>query len=352
MKKNILITTQILDVHDPLLGFFTEWVREFSKQYEQVTVICLKKGTYNLPQNVHVLSLGKEVGKSRLTYLFRFYKYIWQERKRYDVVFVHMNQIYVILGGLFWKIFGKKVSLWYAHGHVSSTLRIAEKMTNICFASTAEGFKLASEKLRLVGQGINTNFFVAGEEIKSPGTIVTIGRISAVKRIKESIELIAELILKNPEKDIRYNIIGVPGLGVQQVYYDECMQLVSDKNLDGQIRFLGGMDQAQILPELAKANIFLNISKTGSLDKAILEAMSAELIVVSSNESFSKIVQSGGSDLTQLVVPQDLAGVSTILQKALDIDEAKRVEIVRKLRAIVVKDHSLPGLISRIRMYL
>ena len=45
MKNNILITTQILDAEDPLLGFFTEWVRAFAMQYEHVTVICLKKGT-------------------------------------------------------------------------------------------------------------------------------------------------------------------------------------------------------------------------------------------------------------------------------------------------------------------
>jgi len=60
----LLIVTQTIDSNDPVLGFFVRWVEEFSKQCEEVTVICLQKGEYELPKNVRVFSLGKESTKS------------------------------------------------------------------------------------------------------------------------------------------------------------------------------------------------------------------------------------------------------------------------------------------------
>ena len=100
----LLILTQKVNKDDPILGFFVRWVEEFAVHCESVVVICLEKGNYDLPSNVNVLSLGKEEGKSHFVYLLRFYTYIWSNRKEYDSVFVHMNQEYILLAGLFWRM--------------------------------------------------------------------------------------------------------------------------------------------------------------------------------------------------------------------------------------------------------
>ena len=110
-KVKILIITQKVDQNDDVLGFFHGWIAEFAKHAEQVTVIALGVGGYNLPKNVRVFSLGKERGVSRLEYTLNFYRLIWRERKNYDVVFVHMNQEYVLFGGLLWKLLGKKITI-------------------------------------------------------------------------------------------------------------------------------------------------------------------------------------------------------------------------------------------------
>src|SRR3989344_3044591 len=98
----LLIVTQKVDIKDPILGFFHRWIEEFAKNFEKVIVVCLEKGEFYLPENVKILSLEKEESKSKVRYIVHFYKYIWEERKNYDTVFVHMNQEYVLLGGLFW----------------------------------------------------------------------------------------------------------------------------------------------------------------------------------------------------------------------------------------------------------
>ena len=56
----LLITTQTVNINDPVLGFFHRWLKEFAENCEQVTVICLQVGEYQLPPNVKVISLGKE----------------------------------------------------------------------------------------------------------------------------------------------------------------------------------------------------------------------------------------------------------------------------------------------------
>ena len=111
----LLILTQKVDRTDSVLGFFHTWLVEFSKRAELVTVIALEVGEYQLPQNVTVTSLGKELGVSKVVYLWRLFSTVIGQQKKYDAVFVHMNPIYVVLCGWFWKLTGKKIALWYTH---------------------------------------------------------------------------------------------------------------------------------------------------------------------------------------------------------------------------------------------
>src|SRR3989344_2761544 len=170
-KVKLLILTQKVDSEDPILGFFHRWIEEFAKHCEQITVICLYEGAHNLPDNVRIFSLGKEQFENlkiknsfkiknlklkiprQVLYIARFYHFIWRERKNYDAVFVHMNPIYVVLGGLLWKVLRKKIGLWYTHKQVDLKLRIAEKLTDIIFTASRESFRLESDKIKVVGHG-------------------------------------------------------------------------------------------------------------------------------------------------------------------------------------------------------
>jgi hypothetical protein len=196
----LLIVTQKVNQNDPILGFFHRWIIEFAKHCESLTVVCLEEGAHELSSrgllrsqahglsmNVKVLSLGKEkelivsgrksAVMDKVKYIFRFYKYIWQERENYDAVFVHMNPIYVVLGGLIWKALGKKTSLWYTHSHVDWKLRIAEKLVARIFTASRESLKLASDKAIVTGHGIDTDYFtpIAHREDSDTFRILTAG---------------------------------------------------------------------------------------------------------------------------------------------------------------------------------
>jgi glycosyltransferase involved in cell wall biosynthesis len=155
----ILVITQMVDANHPVLGFFHRWIEEFAHHCDAVHVLCLEEGKRDLPKNVYVHSLGKERGASRLTRLTRFYLDIWSLRQEYDAVFVHMNPVYVVLGGMLWRLLGKKVSLWYTHGTVTTTLRMATLLTHTIFTASAGSFRIKSKKVQVVGHGIDTDLF-------------------------------------------------------------------------------------------------------------------------------------------------------------------------------------------------
>jgi glycosyltransferase involved in cell wall biosynthesis len=282
----LLICTQIVDKDHPILGFFHRWIEEFAKNCEEVHVICLQKGQYSLPANVYVYSLGKETGNSKVVQLLNFFKYIWTLRKRYDNVFVHMNQIYVILGAPLWRLFKKHIGLWYAHGAVSHSLKIAEKFVHSIITSTSEGFRLESKKIHLVGQGIDTRQFSYRENFHDLHKlrIVFVGRISPVKQCEVLIEAVR--ILRDKSVICSAVLIGEPST---KEYYNELQEQCQKHGLENVVKFIDGVKNTDVITYLREADVFANTSVTGSLDKTGLEALSAGVPVVTANEAYAEL---------------------------------------------------------------
>ncbi len=332
----LLILTQTIDKNSSVLGFFHRWVEEFAKNCEEVIVICLQKGEYALPKNVRVFSLGKESGISRCKYLLRFYKYIWRERKNYDAVFVHMNQIYVILGGCFWHWWRKKIGLWYMHKSVTFSLRIAEKISQVIFTGSAESFRLKSKKLKIVGHGIDVDLFKPGiKKIDSRNKILMVGRISQTKKQLFLLKVLAGIIKKYQEiNKYHFYFIGSPVTERDKIYEKEILDFIKNNSLDGAVTLCGSLDQKKVAGLLSQSRLLVNLSSTGSLDKDVLEAMSCNVPVITANPAFVHLI------------PEDFIG---------SVDELKD-KILKKLnkndevpyREIIVGSHSLQTLIPKI----
>ncbi|HEC30651.1 MAG TPA: glycosyltransferase [Candidatus Yonathbacteria bacterium] len=345
-KVKLLIVTQKVDENDDVLGFMHGWIKEFARQCEKVTVICLYKGQYNLPENVKVLSLGKEDGVSRLKYFVRFYNYIWRERKNYDNVFVHMNQVYVILGWKIWRLLGKKIGLWYAHGYVPFSLRLAEKPLHKIFTSTVSGFRLNSKKLHIVGQGIDTEIF-APINVKIENDrlrIISIGRISPVKNYETLIKAVEVLIKRGMKLEV--NIIGGVGLPEQEQYLDVLKKMTKSKELESVIHFKGAVPNKDIITVLQKSDLFVNTSLTGSLDKAMLEAMSIGLPTLTCNEAMLEVL--GDYKRKLMYNKKDFEALAEKIVYIIGLNAKEKEKMSTDLRDIVVKDHSLPRFVKMI----
>mgnify|MGYP001599069886 CR=1 FL=1 len=231
----LLIVTQKVDENDAILGFFHGWIVEFAKNCEFVTVICLQEGVHHLPENVKVLSLGKEKRRSRLRYLARFYKYIWQERKKYDAVFVHMNPVYIVLGGIIWKVLGKKIALWYTHKKTNTKLRIAAWFADIIFTASKESFRLKNKKVKILGHGIDTESFSSAEAALGEEKIVlSVGRISPTKRQLDIVRAFAHVQERVPVA-VLY-IVGTPVLQKDEEYLREIKEYLRTHGMEERVK--------------------------------------------------------------------------------------------------------------------
>lgn len=333
IDMKLLIVTQVVDTEHPILGFFHRWIEEFAKYCEQVHVICLQAGKHSLPANVTVHSLGKEAGKGKLAILVRFYSLIWSLRKEYDNVFVHMNQIYVILGAPFWRAFGKRIGLWYAHGSTPFSLKIAEKMTDRVFTCSLDSFKIPSKKVLVTGHGIDTARFVE-QTVPKDLDLITVGRITESKNLITLIEILETV---RATHSVKLTIVGTAVTKTERAYEEKLKKEIETKGLQDAVSFVGKVPQKDLPALLNRAKVFVTVAQNGSLDKAMLEPMACGLSVVS---------MAPGSASLPLGALQTTTKEAFIeqLKKVIEAGVYQNQEYSR----YVIKNHSLDSLVPKI----
>lgn len=343
----LLIVTQTLDSKHSVLGFFVRWVLEFAKQCEQVTVFCLDKGEDIFPENVSVIHIPRTWGGIKTWPLTLTYQALVQ-RKRYSHVFVHMNPEYILSAGIVWKVFRKKVSLWYAHGAVSMRLKVATAFVSNIFSSTPEGFRYKTLKLAIVGQGVDVSLYEnvdTNRPFSNPTRMVSIGRISSSKRMEMLLETILEF--KNIHKrNVMCTIIGGPATEQDTIYEKKLKEFIYTKEISDQVVWKGPLPLKEAIHILKTQDIFLHFGNTGSLDKAVLDAMMCGVIVCSSNEAVrSHIVNTYKDENVFISSSKDAA--QKVVQLIDETDE-KVIQLRNSGRVYVEENFSLKKLVKRI----
>ncbi|MBA7608044.1 D-inositol-3-phosphate glycosyltransferase [subsurface metagenome] len=338
----LLIITQKVDINDDNLGFFHRWIEKFSEKLDKVYVICLWQGKYNLPKNVSVYSMGKEKGVSKIGQLIRLQKNLIHILPKVDGVFIHMCSIYAIASFPLAKIFRKKMILWYAHGSVGFFLKLAEKLVDRICTSSLAGCRIKSKKVKVLGQGIDTNLFKPSSSDLEPQTsnifrILSAGRISPIKDRETLVQAMDILINQKKIKDVEIKIVGSPLEDYEKKYFVKLKNLVQEKQLGSYIEFLGGVPNNQMPQYYQNSDLVVNLGHTGSMDKVVLEAMACECPVLTCNEAYQEILPE--KYLFKKKDSEDLA------EKIINLRGAQKD---KNLRERIVKNHNLNGLADKI----
>ncbi len=321
----LLIITQKIDKNDPVLGFFHRWVEEFSKHCESIIVICLSKGVHSLPANVKVLSLGKEVKQSRLSYIKNLYAYVWNERKNYDAVFVHMNQEYIVLAGLIWKLLKKKIYMWRNHHAGSIITDIAATFCTHVFCTSRFSYTAKYAKTKIMPVGVDTNLFKKTVPAK-PKSVLSWGRIAPSKNI----DILVEVAKQNP--DLSFDIYG-DALPKDSQYLEK---LKADASAN--VTFHKAALLEQSVDIYSSHEFFINLSSSGMYDKTIFEAMACGAIVLASNDNLKGNIP---DDL--IFSNRNTLELSQKLQKVSAHSDQQKDELRKRLQIFADK-HSLKNL--------
>ena len=346
----LLIFNLVTDADDPVLGFTTTWINGLAARCEAVDVITMKRGRLAVASNMQVYSVGKEKGYSEARRFFEFYRILFGllRQHHYQACFAHMMQLFAVMGAPVLKLYRVPITLWYAHKATGRVLQLAEKLVDHVVTSTPEGFRLPSRKVQIIGQGIDTEMFKPAEQAsftsQKPFALISVGRIAPVKRL-EIIMSAVKALREQGLTDVRLLLVG--DVAPQDAAYGERLrQMVADYQLYYMVMFAGGMPYEAVVSAYQHADVMVNMSATGSMDKAVLEAMACGLPVVTANEAFKSLL-SPWVDL--LYVPPESPEVLSVRLKQLALMSAQeRAALGAALRQIVVEQHSLTHLTDQL----
>ncbi|MFY9493289.1 MAG: glycosyltransferase family 4 protein [Minisyncoccia bacterium] len=340
----LLFITQKVDKNDDVLGVYHRWIEELSRKVDRINVICLYQGRTELPVNVRVFSLRKEYGSSRWRRVFLFYKYIWILRKDYNSVFVHMNPLYILLGGLFWKIGGKQVFLWYNHPLGSLTTKLGIFLSHRVFCTSPFSFVSGFKKTRLMPVGIDTDFFKRNQDsVRRENSVLYLGRVSPIKNLE--CLLAATRILDRQNISFVVNVVGAAVSESNRVYLEKIKNMAADLTADGKVVFGKPVRNIDTPLVYVRSGVFVNLTATGSFDKAVVEAMACETPILVSNKLFDRILPPKLKE-TCLFNENDADDLSKKIIKLLCLSKELKQEMGKELREIAVEKHSLALLIE------
>lgn len=331
----LLICTQAVDRNDSILGFFHAWLERFARECESVTVICLRKGDYALPKNVEVISLGEQ---SRIQRAFEVCTIAWGRRNEYDAVFVHMNPEYIVAAGWLWRLRGKRIALWYVHKSKTLLLRVAIAFCNIIFTVSRDTFPLRNSKVRITGHGVDTDLFKPISAVDNLFRVVTIGRISAKKNTQKIID--AVLKFARTHDNVSLDVYGEPVTSEEKKYADELKTRLPSSDPKKIVTLKGAVAHDTVPTALLGASVFINMGETGGIDKAVLEAMSSAIPVISTSTAHAPLLKR----YPQLVAEGE-EGLVSSLEYIYTLSASTRKAIGEDLREDVVAHHGLDALI-------
>ena len=376
----LLLFNLMTDESDPVLGFACGWIRELADRCEYVDVITMYRGTYQQPPNVRVFSAGRERGLSKPLRAANFYRHLLRllRERRYDACFAHMMPLFAGMAGPALRARGVPTTLWYTHRARSAQLRWGLAMSRRAVSADATSFPYDTDKLRVIGHGIDCDFYAPFPHPKSlpqdeertlprtqtprspvaPGgmpaiemagkgagdggapLVVQVARLAAVKHQATAIQAVAGT-------DARLALIGGAQPGTPRAYEGELRALTQRLGFSERCQLVGDAPAAEVLQWYRRASVAVNMSPVGLFDKAALESMACGAPTVVCNPAFAPLLGEYAS-LLLAAGPEDVRGLREQLAVLLEMSSAERAAIGAVLRANVLREHSLPAMIARL----
>jgi len=345
-RVRLLLFNLATDEDDPVLGFTSAWIRALAAHCDAVDVITMRAGRLVLPAHVRVRSVGKERGYSVARRVGEFYRLLFAALRgpRIDGCFSHMMPAFSVLGGPVLRAKGIPLVTWYAHPSLTRTLRLAHHLSDRMVSSLPTAYPYRTDKLTMVGQGIDTGLFSPAGREADPPMLLCVGRLSPVKDHRTLIDAAARLHATGER--FRLAVLGGPVTPGDELYARELRGRAEARGIGALVDWVGPVAPIDTVGWYRRCAAHVNLTRTGSGDKSVLEAMSCGRPSLAANEGFRETL---GPHADRLVFPRaDADALADRLRAVLRLTPADRARLGQDLRARVAERHALDRLARRL----
>jgi glycosyltransferase involved in cell wall biosynthesis len=344
----LLMFNLMTDASDPVLGFTTAWIRELAKHCKTIDVITMYQGELDVPDNVRVFSAGRERGLSKPIRVLNFYRHLVSLlfTRRYDVCFAHMMPLFAGLAGPLLAARGIRTVLWYTHRQKSTQLKWGLKLSWRAVSAVSTSFPYETPKLRVIGHGINTDFYAPTRQgyqpqpIEGHPVIIQVARLASIKHQETTLRAVAQT-------QAHLILVGDVQAGYPKEYKHDLEAMAQTLNMAHRITFTGDLNATAVRDGFQQSAIAVNMSPVGLFDKSALESMACGVPTIVCNPEFAHLM----GDYQELLIvdnPQDVEGLRDRINRLLSMSDEDRATIGQTLRDNVVKQYSLSELIQRL----
>jgi glycosyltransferase involved in cell wall biosynthesis len=344
----LLLVTPKVDPTDDLFGHVNAWAGALARRVERLYVVALWPGRPCLPPNARFATLGKADDQGgaggiaeRVGWLGRLQRIVARLclRSEVDAILAHMGPVFAVAAAPIARISGRPTFLWYAHGHVSPTLRLAHALVAGVGTSTPEGFRIKSPKVTITGQGIDLDRFRPAPVWPERERLLSVGRFSPVKRYDTMLDALAAPPLASRD-DLAVELLGGVHSTGEAAHLASLKARARSLGVAERVSFVPGLPHAEIVPAYQRATLFATASATGSLDKAALEAAACGLPAIVCNPAFRELYGSLWPDLS-FPSADDASALGERLAAWLDRSPSERLDAAGTIRARIAAEHSV-----------
>jgi len=344
----LLFITQVLDRNDPILGFTARWIEGLARLTEQVRVIALEVGdTDGLGANVDWRVVGRS-GRIKRYLMFR--RYLSEAfGEGFGHVLTHMVPRYSLMAAGPARRAAARHFMWYTHSGVDARLRRAVHTVECVFTASEESLGLDLPNKVVTGHGIDLSFYPRVEAPTGlPQVLLSAGRLTPSKDPLTILKALALLLEEG--RDVRLEWAGGALAQGDPAFGHQVQEQVHSLGLQERVLFHGPIAPSEMPALYQRAGLFLSASRTGSVDKVVLEAMATGRGIVTSNPSFPPLLTSLGAERAAGLVfeegnPGDLAAKTGTL---LDLEASEQTTLGDDLRGIIERDHEVDALMRRL----
>jgi glycosyltransferase involved in cell wall biosynthesis len=329
----------------PVLAWQERVVRTLVSRCARVVVLTEHVGAYQTAPNLIVHAVPRLLCRFPLRslggkWLMAGAVAWWCRRERIAACFLHMNHEWSYRLWPVLRLCGIPALLWYAHGDVHPRLRRSHRCVDAVVTSSPEGFRIPSHKVTTIGQAIDTDVFQLQPPPRACPEIVTVGRIAPRKNLGGVLDAFAAVCTLRPDVPFRLRVVG-PTLPGDEAHARALHAHATALGVGARITWTGPLPHEDTASLYARAFLHLNLSRTGSMDKTVLEALACGCPVLTSNEAFRDLLR----DHPQLRLTDEPAAA---IARRIDALYRQPAAPPATLRALVVGRHDLTGYVARV----